>query len=321
MNVFAAPGENARSTPAWAAFLLLWAFWLVGNLATIPFVFAIMAPSLLAGTTEQPANVQGLVIIITLYVMFSTFAACALVWIRYRERRSFASAGISWQRAGRRYLRGLFWGAVFALFLMLAAILISGLSSISETPVDHFSWEVLSRPSTLMVLGLLGLGLLVQSAAEEIICRGWLLSSIAMRHGRTVGLLISAIFFGSLHIHFFFFGNIDAGLVAIISITLMGLMLGLYALNERSIIGAAGMHGAFNTLVFGITLVLILGTGEASDPLAGLSRAYELSTQPKALSAENFIQGGLALLASTILWRRLRPVIKNPGASTGVLHQ
>ncbi len=311
MIAFAGPdnahgARPARYTPLWAAFILLWTFWLIANVATAPIVFLVMAPALLAGEGAGPQT-MGLVIIATLYVMFSVFAACALIWLRVYERRSFASAGLVWRGAMGRYARGLVWGAAFALALvMVGALTAALLPGQTDEAMQDFSWTVLTRPMTVLVFMVLILGLLVQSAAEEIICRGWLLSSITMRHGRVVGLVASALMFGSLHIHFLFFGNVAAGLVALASVTLMGVMLGLYALGERSIMGAAGMHGAFNSLVFGITLAVILGTGEADGPLAGLNTAYEMSTQPQNLSAEGFVQGGLALLVSVFLWRRLR---------------
>jgi CAAX protease family protein len=305
MNVFAAPGQHARPTPVWAAFFLLWAFWLIANLATVPFLFFIMAPALLAGDTLGGQG-MGLVILVTLYVMFSVFAACALIWLKVYERRHLASAGIIWRGALGRYGRGLFWGGMFALVLVLTEAFTLGLVPEEAATNGPFSWEILMRPDTMAVFAVLSFGLLLQSAAEEVICRGWVLSSVSLRHGRMAGLVASALFFGSLHVHFLFADNVLAGLVAIIAVTLMGAMLGLYALGERSIIGPAGMHGAFNAIVFGVTLAVILGTGEASDPLAGLNTAYELSTQPKQLGAESFVQGGLALAVSLYLWWRLR---------------
>jgi len=313
MNVFAAPGKEARSTPVWAAFFLLWAFWLIANLATAPFLFFIMAPALLAGNALGGQS-MGLVILVTLYVMFSVFAGAALLWLKLYERRDLASAGIIWRGALGRYGRGLFWGGMFALALVLVAAFTLGLVPEEAANAGPFSWEILMRPQTILVFAVLVFGLLLQSAAEEVICRGWVMSSIALRHGRLAGLVASALFFGSLHVHFLFFGNVLAGVVSILAVTLMGTMLGLYALGERSIIGAAGMHGAFNAIVFGVTLAVILGTGEASDPLAGLNTAYELSTQPKQLGAESFVQGGLALAVSLFLWWRLRGL--KPGAST-----
>ena len=310
MIAYQAPGKAARATPAWASFLLLWAFWLIANLATLPVILAVMLPHILHGQQQPDPHSMGLIILLTLYVMFVVFAACALIWVKVYERRDLASIGLVARHATRRYGRGLAAGLAFALALL-------GLAAWSGTmlPEDGgsahgFSLALLLRPATMLVFAALILGLLVQSAAEEIICRGWILSSVALRHGRTAGLLVSALYFGSLHVHLLILGalhgQILAGMVAITAITLMGVMLGLYALNEGTIIGAAGLHGAFNALVFGANLALIIGTGKASDPLAGLNTAYALSTKPQALGPENFAQGALALAVSLWLWQRLR---------------
>jgi CAAX protease family protein len=305
MIAFAAPGERARATPVWAAYLMLWVFWLVANVAIMPVLLVVMLPALMAGE-DLSAQMRGLIILLTLYLMFSVFAACALIWVKHFERRSLASAGLIWRGALKKYGRGLLWGAAYTLGLVLLGALLGMLGATPAEPLRHFSLALLANPTTLLVFAALIFALLIQSAAEEIICRGWLMSSIALRHGRIAGLLFSAIFFGSLHVHFLFSGNPLSGLLGIISVTLMGVMLGLYALNQGSIAGAAGMHGAFNVLIFGMALLMALATGKTPDAMAGLNFAYEQSTQPKPISLQSFAQGGLALVVSFYFWRRLR---------------
>ncbi len=302
--VFDAPDGQARSSPIWAAFLLLWGFWLIANMATMPVVFWVLSPALLAGEAAKPQS-MGLVILLSLYVMFTVFGACVLIWLKKYERRSLTSAGVVWADAWRRYVRGLVRGAGFALALLGIGAVFAVLAHEPAEASGPFSWDVFSHPMTLLVFAALIFGLLLQSAAEELICRGWLMSTLAMRYGRVFALFASSVFFGSLHVHFLFAGNVLAGVVAISAITLMGVMLGVYALAERSIIGAAGLHGAFNALVFAGALAVMLGTGQGIDPLAALNAAYEQSTQPNELGLESFVQGALAALVAIILWRRM----------------
>ncbi len=304
MIVYAAPGKDARTTPAWAAFALLWAGWLLANLATLPFVLLILLPM---GGDLPAAERSGLILILTLYVMFSVFALLAMLWMKRYERRSLRSAGIIWRGAFWRYGRGLLWGLAFALALFGFAALLSVFMINPDKPPASISMEVLRQPATLLVLAILLLGIMLQSAAEEIICRGWLLSTLAKRFGPIAGVFLSSIFFGSLHAHFLFTGNLAAGLVAIVSVTLIGVMLGFYALREGSIIGVCGIHGAFNAIIFSAALVATLTTGEADNALAGLQRAFEIGTQPKHLTPVSFAQGGLALIVAVLLWWRLPP--------------
>ncbi len=309
MIAYQAPGKAARPTPAWASFILLWTFWLIANLAALPVILAVMLPRIMHGQTQPTPHDMGLIILLTLYVMFVVFAACVLVWVKVYERRDFASIGLVARHALPRYGRGLFYGTAFALTLIALAALSGNQLADKATPEHGFSWAPLLRPGSVLVFAALILGLLVQSAAEEIICRGWVLSSVALRHGRAAAIAVSALFFGSLHVHLLILGYMHdqllAGAVAISAITLMGVMLGLYALQEGAIIGAAGLHGAFNALVFGFTLALLIGTGKAADPLSGLNAAYQLSTKPQTLGPESFAQGALALAVSLLLWRRL----------------
>ena len=309
MIVYQAPAKGARPTPVWASFILLWTFWLIANLATMPVMLLVMAPKLMNAQKPGPAD-TGLILLLTLYVMFVVFAACVLIWVKVYERRNFASIGLIARHALWRYGRGLLWGAAFALVLAAIAALGGHLLDETMSPAHAFSWAPLLRPVTVLVFAALILGLLVQSAAEEIICRGWILSTVAMGHGRAAAIVISALYFGSLHVHLlilgFLHGHPLAGVVAIVAITLMGVMLALYALGEGTIAGAAGMHGAFNALVFGLTLALIIGTGKAADPLSALYSAFALSTRPQTLDPASFVQGALALMVSLWLWWRLR---------------
>lgn len=321
MNIYGPHGDGARSTPAWAAYLLMWLGWLLANMAVLPFVFLIMAPSLINGSALSMES-RGVIIIVTLYIMFSVFALLAVLWIKRYERRALASAGLSlrgsFTAALGRYARGLLWGLAFALVLLLVGAVLGELSGVTAQKNINFSTQIFSRPSTILVFAVLVVGLLIQSAAEEIICRGWLLSTLVARHGRLIGLLLSSVFFGTLHVHFLFTDYWAAGLVAIISVTLMGVMLGLYAMKQRSVIGACGIHGAFNTVIFAMALVLALATGENPNALAGLQSAYEASTQPESLTVVSFAQGGVALMAVIFLWWRMRAKNVSPkGFSRG----
>ncbi len=312
MTIFAPPEEEARKSPLWLLFVMLWVFWLAGNLAVIPIGIIAILPAVLGAEVPQAAlagpGIKGLLVLITLYVMFAVFAGAALFWVRKYERRSFASMGLAWRGAVRRYAKGLLSGLVFAgVIFLIAAVFFPD----SDDQVCVWS-RLLAGKMPYIIAALIG-GLLIQSAAEEIILRGWIMSSVAMAHGRMAAVMISALFFGSLHAQFLFGEHILAGLVAMGAITLMGVMLGLYALRDGSIIGAAGFHGAFNISVFGMVFFGVVAGGQIDEPFAALNKAFEVGSTPQGLDASSFVQGGAALLFALYYFWRLR----RAGSQTG----
>jgi hypothetical protein len=81
----------------------------------------------------------------------------------------------------------------------------------------------------------------VQSAAEEILFRGYLLTSVSRRVGMFWGVVISSVVFAVMHI-------VNGGMtvLSIMQIFLLGAFFGFYVIRTNSIWGVFGMHFAWN---------------------------------------------------------------------------
>jgi membrane protease YdiL (CAAX protease family) len=88
--------------------------------------------------------------------------------------------------------------------------------------------------ATLLML----LAWVVQGGSEEIITRGWYLSTLGVRYRPWVGVGVSSLLFALLHL--------TANPVALLNLLLFGLFLALYCLREGSIWGVCGWHTAWN---------------------------------------------------------------------------
>ena len=78
----------------------------------------------------------------------------------------------------------------------------------------------------------------VAPVSEELLFRGLLLPGLAERHGRVIGILISALLFGIIHF--------DP--VAIIYATTAGIVLGALALRTGSTLVAIALHAGVNAV-------------------------------------------------------------------------
>src|SRR5690606_1518138 len=112
----------------------------------------------------------------------------------------------------------------------------------------------------------------IQSGAEEVVCRGWMLSSITARRGPLIAVAVSSIGFALLHFHYAFFAPLT-GMLVIAGVALIGVVLSFYALTERSIWGVCGVHCAYNFTLMTLTVSQALSENPHLSPLDVVTEA------------------------------------------------
>ena len=90
-------------------------------------------------------------------------------------------------------------------------------------------------------LAVLCLGYAVQGATEEVVSRGWILTSVSARHNRAWGVALSTLFFAACHT---LNGGVNA--LAYANLALFGLFTSLCVLRADSLWGVCGFHAAWN---------------------------------------------------------------------------
>jgi membrane protease YdiL (CAAX protease family) len=154
--------------------------------------------------------------------------------------------GITWEKAGRDTLLGL--AAGIGLFLLERAITIS--TGVQISGVVHA--ESLSLGSerwlAIVVSGLIAV--LLNSAAEELVMRGYLIVRIRQLTGSAIlAVVVPAILFGGYHIYQGVYG---AAMAAII-----GLVLGYWFLRTGRLLGPVVAHSCINLAYMVCELVLM----------------------------------------------------------------
>lgn len=137
---------------------------------------------------------------------------------------------------------------------------------------------------TISIILLVIVAWVIQGAAEEILIRGFLLTSISERWGLVRGIIISSIVFALMHV-----GNNGLTFISLMNLLLCGVLLALLAIKQESLWGAAGFHTAWNLLQGNVFGIAVSGT----DHMASL---WETSYE-----APNLMNGGVFGIEGSIL--------------------
>lgn len=183
---------------------------------------------------ENPIGFWGL-----LAFLVFPFAAMALVvfaWLRGVERRSLPTIGLG--RAGG--LRNLLRGHAIGIATSGAVV---GAIALAGGGEAHDIARAFHSPRALVQITLLLLGFTLQSSAEEILFRGWLLSSVARRSNIAVGVTLSSLVFTLLH-----FGRHDPWLNTVNS-ALFALFAATLAITTNRLWEVMGWHSGWNWLL------------------------------------------------------------------------
>ncbi len=246
------------------------------------------------------------VIAYTLFVIFGLSAAATLAWTKLIERRSLASIGLSRTGVGgagrgQRFWGGFGLGLVFAC-LVLGVMVALGAARVASGPT---AW---ADPVQLAWILVLLAGFIVQGSTEEVIIRGWLMSTITARVGavaptRTaliVAVVVSSLVFMVLH------GANPGALsqpLALINIALFALFIALYALHEGSIWGACGWHAAWNWLIATGFEIEVSGMVMPIEPWVGdLDAAGAGLVSGGAFGPEASVVTSAVLLSGSAIW-------------------
>ena len=300
-SLYAPWPDGARVTPGWAAILLVLGFFALSNVPTLAavIVFVVLAAQdsgdAAGASVQATRSIEGLLIPLLL-VQFLLLAVLTLAWAGLYERRGLPSLGLGGRGAFGRYLAGLPVGVGLMLAVGAAAASLS--VAFGDGPVAPEGG--LGAPAAGAALAVLaGCSVfLVQGAIEELVFRGWLMSTLAARWGRLAAVIVSSLVFMILHAHVFASG-LGFGLVALVGLGMTGLVFALLCVLTRSVWEAAAAHGAFNFTAMAVPTLAVLAEDPSRTARDAFAEAFARATGTAAagLGPESF---GQALAAGVI---------------------
>lgn len=215
------------------ALLLAWLFMSIGMRLGVFVGPIIYKPiSVLISNSNLNANlIQSIVlnISLTLSVILLIF-----LWVRFVEKRKFSSIGFDSNNFILKYILGFVIG-ILMMSATVALLYFFGLITIENNASSIIGNFVLS--SILLAIP----AWMIQSAMEEILVRGWLMNVLGAKYTPIIGLVVSAVFFGLIHLE-----NAGISFIAILNIILVGLFLGLCVIKTNNLWVVCGIHAAWN---------------------------------------------------------------------------
>ncbi|WP_195947865.1 CPBP family intramembrane glutamic endopeptidase [Paraclostridium bifermentans] len=278
--------SRAKKLPsiAWAIVLTFLIMDLGLSLGKIPF--EIISFSSFANTSIQNEN-----LITLLLELLSFFGISLLVYIRVVkiEGRPFSSIGFCKEGWIKKYLTGFIVGAV--LTISEVALLYSfGLISVNHSPSQPIGLSSIKYVIIILI------GWIVQSSAEEIVTRGWLMNVLSAKYNVWVGLIVSSIYFGFMH------GlNPNISYIAIINLVLAGFLFGLYVLKTNDLWGACGLHCAWNFFMGNVFGFEVSGTSASVGTLFDLNLIGNPSLSGGKFGPEGGICETIIIIAAIIV--------------------
>ncbi len=316
VDVFAPAQPNTRETNFWLSVLVLAGIFILTQIvvviATLVILFTsvpmetLSDPDALVAVMESP-EVGSKLLWATLLLQFPLLALFAMFWVKVYERRSLAAMGFGGGLGVGipKIVVGWLIGAAFAGVLIVAGVTLAMVFGAPEE--DQVGWSavqaVLMDPGFMVFAAILLPVFIIQGGAEEVLVRGWMLSSNARVKGPTAALIWSSLWFGVLHLHFLFTMGVAIGSVALLTVAVVGAAFGAWALWSRSIWGPIGGHGGFNYVALMATFSYTAALEDTPLFFDDLSaKLLELLAQATdEFEPAMFVQLGLALLATLVL--------------------
>ncbi|MCI7108082.1 MAG: CPBP family intramembrane metalloprotease [Agathobacter sp.] len=169
------------------------------------------------------------------YMIFTLFSDIVMIGIvflfcRFLQKRKLRTLGFIKKDIFKEYGLGLLMGFVFFSACVLISALLGGVK------ITGISTEF-----SIGIFALYLLGYMVQGMAEEVLCRGYFLSSYARRYPVYAAVIANSLIFACLHL-----ANSGITVLAFINLTLFGIFASLYFIRRGSIWGIGAFHTIWN---------------------------------------------------------------------------
>lgn len=163
-------------------------------------------------------------------MLYSTIPPTLICFLfcKFGEKRNFSTMGLYRENAGKQYMIGLGIGFVLFSCVVGIAILLGGVK-----------FEGFQTLSPMLLILLIGYGF--QGMNEEVIYRGYFMTTIMRHHNLWWAVGLNAFFFGYAHS-----SNQGFSLFAMINLMLYAIMISFYMIRTNSLLGACAIHSIWN---------------------------------------------------------------------------
>ena len=207
-----------------------------------------------------------------------------IIFCKFIEKRTLASMGFKKKNAGRDYIIGIVLG-----FFMFSAVILVNVVTGAMT-IEGLNAKI--SAINILFIVIFFIGFVIQGASEEIMIRGYFMTSLGSKHNMILALIISSGMFGLLHL-----GNPGFTFLGFVNLILVGIFFGMYIICFDNIWGACALHSIWNFVQGNFYGVQVSGLTMADSVLT-----TSINEEMKLINGGSFgAEGGLATTIVLIL--------------------
>jgi len=186
------------------------------------------------------------------YYGFSIFLLVTIFYCRFVEKRTLGAMGFTtnWME----YLWGVL-GACVLLLIIIGACCIGGGLQFQGYNRNEISWSLVFWLIAFMI----------QGAAEEVICRGFLLQTLLKRIPVPIAIIISSTAFAFPHFTSLLEAEWEYVIIGIVNLYFVSAIFSVLVLLRSNIWSACGLHSIWNFVLYGIMGLSVSGSQSSSD--------------------------------------------------------
>ena len=170
------------------------------------------------------------------YVIHLSFA---ILYCKFVEKRKAASSG-----NGKRVSEYLFGAGIATVMLAAIMVFICVAGGASYEGIGK-NFNVLS---TVALLG----GFIIQGAAEEFLCRGFLLTTLQKKLSLPLAVFISSTMFAYPHFSTLFEAEGKTAVIGVVNLYLVSIVFSLLMVCRKNIWIACGLHSIWNFILYAV---------------------------------------------------------------------
>ena len=216
--------------------------------------------------------------------------ALVIIYCRFIEKRSLYSMGFVSKKAVPDYLIGMVIG--FVMFSVAILICVA---------TGTLSYKGAAYSGSIGLIVSFFLGYLFQGMSEEVVCRGYFMTTVASKKPLILAILANSVLFGLMHLM-----NKGVSVLAIVNIVLVGIFLSVFMLKSDSIWGVCALHSIWNFTQGNFYGIKVSGI----DSGASVFKFVPTNGGTLLNGGEFGLEGGLAVtivlvlgIAVTLLWK------------------
>ena len=200
---------------------------------------------------------EGLLADLLPYYGFVVFILITVLYCKIIEKRTLQSNGF--KRNITDYLQGI----LLAVLLLFLIVFPGCVTNVIQFKGFHTDVNVIN-----IVLWLFAF--VIQGTAEEVMCRGFLMSSLLKKISVLPAVIISSTAFTIPHLSSLFEADFEYAIIGMLNLYLVSAIFSVLVLLRSNIWIACGLHSIWNFLLYGIMGLSVSGSEIKSDSVIRL---------------------------------------------------